>query len=312
MLKKQIPLIIETKQYTADFIEQCHRHQISGLLYYHYEEFRTNDNFKKSWINQWARNEKLISELEALRAVVPHPINLVVIKGISHLGTIYQDLGSRFMSDVDLLVDKKDLVAVEAALAQLGFIKLFTSKWKANSHKSEWSIFRDEMEITIELHTNLFYHNSFKLSDTTFENSHIQGYKKLSFDLELLYLSYHYAYQHNFLRLYWAFDIYLLFEKKQDTINWNKLLQLSQELKVKKSFLLTVSTIDRFFPLTYKPLKDYATRGSEMIDADFLWSDDMKSKKYMLIKHLTKDSFLTAFEYDFLWLWSKIKEKFLR
>ena len=307
MLKEELPLIISTKLEDNNFITATDQHKIQGLLYYHFSDFRKQKEFQQSWLSQWALNEHYQKELETLKAQLPLEMTPILLKGSALLGIIYQDFGSRFMSDIDLLIKPSELKIIEKALLLQGFEKLKTLKWEANSHKSEWNKTASGQETTIELHTQLYFHIPISEQKYTLEDSHLRGYKRLALSDQIIHLSTHYALQHNFLRLYWLFDLYFLVKKYRREIKWSELLDRAQSLQAKKSLLMNFSILKRYFNLDIS--EDIDLKNFPQLDSSFLWSDDMRTLKYFIIKHQTRDKYLGAFRYDFFWFLSKLKRK---
>lgn len=307
MLKQQAPNLIKTKSHDKSFQTLADHHKIQGLIYYHYEDFRKDTAFKQSWLSQWALNEKYQTELALLRSHLPTQIKPVLLKGSALLGLIYQDFGSRFMSDIDLLIRPHELKEVEKTLLALNYKKLPTLKWEANRHKSEWNKVDEGQEITIELHTKLYFH--IPLSDQSYElePSHLTGFQRLVLEDQILYLSTHYALQHNFLRLYWLFDIYFMVKKYQTEIDWPQIQKRAEKLQINNSLNMNLYILKKYMNLDLSAQLKIKNR--KMINIDFLWSDNMRTLRYFIVKYQTRDKPLSALRYALFWFLSKFQKK---
>ena len=293
------PQIISDYKALGDFENLCSRHHIEGLLYSFYDEFRGSSQFKSVWLKNWHRND--LAQKVLIESVQVNELQhkIVLLKGFALLGQVYLDSGSRFMSDVDLLVHPCDFTKLEKMLIEYGFLRVESKKWKANSFKSEWSIVIDGTEVCIELHSKLYFHVSNRFEDFNFEESHIQGFWRLSSIDQLIHLSTHYAFQHTFQSLYWAFDFYFYFLHIQDDLDMKLLSQRALRFKVSRSLDYCLSLLVDHFQLKIELDQKLS------LSSDFLWSEERRSFEYLKIKHLTKDSLIQALEYDFLHFFSR-------
>lgn len=290
-----LPPIINSHKHHSDFDELCAKHHIQGILYYFYNEFRQNQTFKADWLKNWRRNElyqKVLSDIGEKTKELAIP--LVTLKGMSLLDTIYTDLGSRFMSDIDLLLPLDKFEQMEQILIEDGYGKNSITKWEANYFKGEYSKFIDEEEVCIELHSKLYYHCKNDFEDFSLVTSSIKNIKKLELHEQLIHLCTHAGFQHTFLNLYWLFDIAFLIERERSNIDASKLLKLATKYKVKNSLTMALQIVRDYFGVEFGEF----LKPKAKISADFLWSDNRRSVEYLKVKHLTKDSLLEALKYD--------------
>jgi hypothetical protein len=294
-----IPTLIADKKDHKTFNDLCFKHHIEGLLFSFYDEFKAQGEFKAAWIKNWHRNQ--LSQNKILEVIDTDCLNFppVLLKGAALLGLIYEDIGARFMSDIDLLIHHDDFTLVEQMLTTAGFSKIKSNKWKANNFKSEWSLVVDGTELCIELHSKLYYHvdNSYEFFEL--EDSHIEGFKRLSLIDQFLHLCAHYGFQHTFQKVYWGFDLYFFGVKFKGSLDIDLLIARSKKLKILKSLRMCLGVLDNHFGLTLSLNKD------DLVTADFLWSEERRSFEYFKVKHLTKDSIFQALEYDLLHFFSR-------
>jgi len=309
-MKKELPILVNYKKKHERFSQLCHEHHINGLLYYHYAEFRKESALKNHWLQQWHRNEVLEDQLKNLSTLLEKEnIKPTLLKGLSLLGTIYQDYGSRFMSDIDLLCSKQEKEKIESSLIELGYQLLQTERWSANSHKSEWNKQQNGIEITIELHTKLYYHVELNTKTETI-GSHLPGYTRLGLEDELIFLCTHYAFQHTYLKNFWLYDIYFFIQKYHQDIDWKVIEKKSKYYQVKKATFSCLYLVEREFDI--QTLKHRNNLLELLLTKNFLWSNNRRNLHYLIIKHLVKDSFIKALGYDINWMISKLRSIFLK
>ena len=61
------------------------------------------------------------------------------------------------MSDIDILVPPSHLSLMESVLRESGYSEVKNKKWYGNKYKSEWNRIVEGDELTVEIHTDLFY-----------------------------------------------------------------------------------------------------------------------------------------------------------
>ena len=73
--------------------------------------------FKQSYIKQWLRNEQLIKEIERLSELfIKAGKEIIFLKGPFFAQRFYGDIDRRAISDLDILVNKKDVNPYKAIL----------------------------------------------------------------------------------------------------------------------------------------------------------------------------------------------------
>lgn len=113
-----------------DFIAQCQRERVEGAVYYILKKRGLDSAMPIRWRDdlsgRFRRN--LISNLylrhhlkQVLATLNEAHIDHLLLKGLALAEYLYQSLGMRGMSDVDLLVRKDALLQADACLAGLGY-----------------------------------------------------------------------------------------------------------------------------------------------------------------------------------------------
>ncbi|RCV62717.1 putative nucleotidyltransferase [Methanophagales archaeon] len=109
-------------------LENALQHGIAPLLYHNLSEMadvpeEVMEHLRMQYNANLARNMLVYNELSNVLNAFEHAgIEVVVLKGAALAETVYQDIGLRPFSDVDLLVRKKDLQRAKKKLVELGYI----------------------------------------------------------------------------------------------------------------------------------------------------------------------------------------------
>lgn len=276
-------------------------HHLEG---FYYSKIENLPSLKKAWLNTWAHNEVLLTIAKSIQLKFP---GLIFLKGISLLEDIYEDIGSRFMSDIDILVPIKYLKDLENYLNLSGFVQIKKSQWYGNDFKIEYNKVENSREINIELHSRLFFHDQ----KNTW-NYQISNFKKLSIEDNLVHIIGHCGFSHNFQKLYWLVDVYLYFLKYENEIDMDLFLEKIKVLKLKRVFEATLYILNRDFDLPDK-FKIYQSNSSFhfLLSDEFLKSPNQSGLNQYLVKHLIRDSIYESFKYDFFWIRNIIETHFI-
>lgn len=277
-------------------------HHLEG---FYYSKIENLPSLKRAWLNTWAHNEVLLILAKSIQSKFPE---VTFLKGISLLEDIYEDLGSRFMSDIDILVPINHLKDIENYLSLSGFVQIKNSKWYGNDFKIEYNKVENGREINVELHSRLFFHDQ----KNTW-NYQVSNLKKLSIEDNLVHIIGHCGFSHNFQKLYWLVDIYLYLHKYEHEIDMDFLLEKIKELKLKRVFEATLYILIRDFGLSYK-FKRYQGNSSFhfLLSKEFLMDPNQSGLNHYFVKHLIRDSIYESFKYDFFWMQNIIKTHFMR
>ena len=302
---KDIPAILKQLRHDPSLIELANEHHLNGLLFFHYKDLFPEPTFRTEWKRQWYYNQTLKNEVAILgksflAAGLTSP---TLLKGVALFESLYPDLGSRFVSDCDLLVDTHELDSVVKILKDQGYSLLSQKSWRANHFKKEFSKMVDAQEINIELHTQLFYHAQIPLQ---FVSSSMEGFRQLDKVDMVLHLAGHLAFQHTFLKLYWLFDLYFYLKKYGDELNWDYLIIRSRKLKIEQSLLSVLNVLEKEFDLIFPVMKK---KNWSVLKSSFLLRPQQSKMHYFLLKHRLKDHWLEAFRYDYGWIVFQIKQK---
>ncbi len=199
-------------------------------------------------------NLNLIHELkEVLHLLNQKKIQVVLLQGIALMQQIYDDIGLRPMTDIDLWVLQKDYPGLISILSSQGFQRdpIYPNTFRKGS-------------TTFDLHTHILWADRIKARELLLTKGqehiyhdtriiHFEGQEArcLSQYDQVLYLSLH-ALKHDVNRLIWLVDIKILLAnwKRSD---WEALLnragELGQEKTISYIFFLLLHLFDFHPPL---------------------------------------------------------------
>lgn len=181
-------------------------------------------------------NLKLIHSLkEVLHELNKKKIQVVLLQGIILLGQVYEDVGLRPLSDIDLWVLRKDYPDVTGILSSLGYQR---NRVYPNTFRRG--------PTTFDLHTHILWADRIKArtflltksQDSIYEDTRIIQFEGkearcLSRYDQVLYLSIH-ALKHNVNRLIWLVDIQNLLADWKNS-DWEALIKRARNLGQEKS-----------------------------------------------------------------------------
>jgi hypothetical protein len=306
----RIPIEVPTNDQEWSLIaRQLHENGLEGYAFSINQKKIPPELFPKlesAWKKQWISNQIYMKELDLISMTFEN--KPIVLKGAALLRDIYPDFGSRFMSDVDLLVRPDQLQTAIRNLESIGYTPANTSKWWANDFKTV--MVKSSQNLTIELHTKLFSSEpeGFEWQTST---SPAGPFLVLNHEDMLVHLIGHLAHQHNFLRLSWLLDIDLYIRKYLTQIDWLRVKDRCQTIRHKNSFGAVLWGLNQYFqtPGSVNVLPKCSPLITHSMTSEFVWTAPRQRIRYYLLKHALKDSFWEAALYDFGWiknrLWSK-------
>lgn len=305
-----------------DFLDS-HRHHVEifrehALMGYYFSRSQEtlSSEFKSQYERQWIHNQIILCELnEISNLMVNKNLKACLLKGADLIQTLYSDLGSRFLSDIDLLIQTKDLHSWVELLTEQGFIFQQGPKFYGDDYKHVCTKLIDHIELNIELHTKLFFHHSDE--QWTTEPASPSGFMRLSNTDNFLYLCAHLGFQHNFTKLYWLFDVYFFSKKHIENWDAHTLAERAKHLKIYRSVQISLWLCQQYF--SFELPRDFKNKFA--IEHSVIWKfllpiDQLISPynnlfRYYLLKHATKDRWQEAFYYDLKWFYHLASKKLL-
>lgn len=204
--------------------------------------------------------------------------------------------GSRPLTDIDVYIEPQHLAAFTKILQHLNYQCVDESKWFANAHKSTFKSTEGLIETTVEVHTQLFYNQTASTHWSFETRSH--GSSLIPAD-QVIYLSYHLAHQHTFLKLFWLMDLVRLTQSHPDV--WKPELFLrAKKLGALQAVMSVAYVLNCFFQsgIQIPPARIKARRH---LTWDFLVLPEANRWRYYMVKHLLKDSLAESLNYDLGW-----------
>jgi hypothetical protein len=177
--------------------------------------------------------------IESLRTLseqfLSHGVHFLVVKGVPLLGGVYEDIGTRPLNDIDILIKREDLFAVDSILRE--------DRYEREEHSPRVYV-KGEEEV-VELHTRLTdLVTPVRLSEKYVPTSltdeviwrkrvtaDVLGFplatlsEDHTFALSLL----HMAYKHEFERFIWCVDFVRLLERVVGNEGWRGIIRIAKE-----------------------------------------------------------------------------------
>jgi len=202
-------------------------------------------SLRQAYLANVARNLMLNKALvEVLDAFETHGIQAIVLKGAVLSETIYPDIGTRPMADVDLLVRPEDLPQIEVILTDLGYELRWSyelSEAFCRRFRSELIAYSDRWHASIDIHWHLlnqtWFHRvcSIDLSALWADTRPMVIGKAQALQLapehNLLHLCVHLALQHDYQGILWYVDIDRV--ARSEDIRWDRFVADAHAFKIK-------------------------------------------------------------------------------
>jgi hypothetical protein len=214
---------------------------------------------------------------QVLRALQARGLHVIGLKGIYLLDNVYENIGLRLLTDVDLLVRAGDLRAVIACLQDLGYDnKTWFDPQADNQDLMHVPPLKNKDGLMIELHWRIsFEEDPFDFDiDGIWKRTipaKIAGEEGLALSIEdlILHLCFHTAYHHVLLLgLRNLYDIREVIQHHQDHIDWSELIHLASEAGAERILALTLCLAESV--LAFRIPDPTAARLAETVDPETL------------------------------------------
>lgn len=256
----------------ADLLRQAEAEGMGGLLYHQLKEAgpaaalpaSVRSVLKKAYLHNLLDYQVKVKAIEELlEALTPVKVPVMLLQGMAILERLYPSAGMRPLSDIDLLIRREDLPAVERVLTRLRYAVL------SRYPPVYW---RDG--VRFDLHVEIAYlsrvepgFNPLRIEDAPLWSAAIpwrDGSSAMIFCPadQIILLSAHLQ-KHSFGRLIWFVDIGRLLHQYPPEGQWDLLFERASRLHLEKplyfvlSYLkevLRLSILEAAFPLMPPPL----------------------------------------------------------
>ncbi len=288
--------------WSYDFLE---RHNLFGHAYK-----KTQDKvYYPYWKSQLSRNMMLKLELQKLgHDLEKDGMKVYLLKGFSLMGEIYEDWGERFVSDVDLLISFDQMWRLTDLLKMHGYEKKREAKWLGNLHKQTFVKSTAELDFSIEVHTQLFWHQALNMDETA-EGDKINGFYRLSPENQLIHLCGDLAFQHGYSQLFLLMDVYKTVDSYRTKINWDLFWEKAIRAGLYKSCYFTLFLCQKI-GLNIQTIVYLAPRRKriaifllkKIVNFSYLYNPNQHPVRYFITKFLIKDSLVDNGRYALAWL----------
>jgi hypothetical protein len=182
-------------------IDISHKQHLSGVIYQrikkdtHKLPTQVIDAFAAYASKTAGRNLFLLQALEEItRAFAQAQIQLVQFKGIDYLQRLYLKLDERFLSDIDLLIEAKQLAKARTVLTHLGYHCIENIR-QSRFHEKRYGYIHAPLQcvkggINIDLHIRLGVENA-KINALAWQHIENKTYPHFDNAFALLYHCYH-------------------------------------------------------------------------------------------------------------------------
>jgi hypothetical protein len=291
-----------TSDWNKDFLE---RHNLLGHIY----KRTQNQAFYPYWKSQHQRNTMAKEELTQIgQDLAKDNIQVFILKGYSLMGEIYKDWGERFVSDIELLVSHDQLWRLTDILSLYGYKKRREARWLGNRYQHVFTKKRDDVEMSIEIHTQLFWHTQLNIKQAP-EAATVAGFYQLSPENQLIHLCGHLAFQHAYSKLFWLMDIFKYVERFKDKIQWSLFWEQAEKANLYKSCYFTLFLCQKLGlniqTILYKAKKKKKVSVfflKKLVNYSYLYNPQRFVVRNLAIQFLIKDSIFDNFRYAWAWL----------
>lgn len=259
---------------------------------------------KKKYIQVFFNNSKKISELKSIvNALNNHKIDFIPLKGIVLIPTIYNDLGIRSMTDIDILVKEIDVERSKNLFLELGWkirdeheISDFVEKISDSQHPYTFVKNTVKIELHNKIHSGLssysininhYWERSIPID---FLDSHSFVFSRTDFLQHLCIHLHKHLINEKQMSIKHFCDIREFILKYSSEINWNELVSTSSQYKcsVEVREILSISSIYFNAPIPENIIKEMdgvSEFDCQLLFINFLTNNKDKNNKLLLNKH---------------------------
>ena len=204
---------------------------------------------RKDYFSTAARNTLIYSAFKnVIEAFNKNGIDAIAMKGIALAELIYQDIGLRGMSDVDLLIRKEDIKRANDALEGMGYYAVDLSRFDGGDSYLTTCDYRSKKPLSPSFHMHWHIVNSSipasYLLKINMDEIWRDAVQVMIADVPALTMSPHHflihlsehamRVTHSASKLIYLVDIKALAERYKDTLDWHKVVETSKNYGLDK------------------------------------------------------------------------------
>jgi hypothetical protein len=146
-----------------DLLQQSARHRVTPLFYHRLRTFHPDipippnvtGRLRQAYLGNAARNLRLYHNLSrVLKILRRDSIPVIVLKGAHLAELVYGNRALRFMSDLDLLIQKDDLMRVDALLLEMGCTPTVSNRIVGKDN-NEFVYVMPKRDVSLEIHWSI-------------------------------------------------------------------------------------------------------------------------------------------------------------
>lgn len=254
-------------------LHRAERHGLSPLLYWKFRHDQTllppaiYNQFKRAYLTNLGRNRIFFAELDrVLGLLTSQGIKVVLFKGAVFARTLYEDIGLRPMSDLDILIRKEDIPGAVHLLKQHGYEEPVLHQSELLKQDVTHDVHLRQARaphVDIEVHWLLVGGEKFRQkTDMAWFWQRIlplagwgEGVATLSPTAHLLYVCAHLGYQHGLgaVGWLWLLELERFLESYRQEIDWTDFVEGAEHLSWSAAAYYTLQGVHQLFPQTFPP-----------------------------------------------------------
>lgn len=248
--------------------QRAQRHGVAPLIYWHVRQGQLSipppvvEQFKQAYLTTLARNRIFLGELERIvSALTEEGIAVVLLKGAVFVRTLYEDIGLRPMSDLDILVRKADIPQAVSLLKKNGYMEPVLHQSELLKQDVTHDVHLRQSQppyVDIEVHWLLVGGEKFRQKtdiDWFWQRViPLEGWPErlytLSSTAHLLYLCGHLGFQHGLgnIGLLWLVDIRRFLARYEHVIDWEEFVVGAAHHSWSAAAYYTFREVQNYFP----------------------------------------------------------------
>lgn len=254
-------------------LHRAERHGLSPLLYWKFRHDQTllppaiYNQFKRAYLTNLGRNRIFFAELDrVLGLLTSQGIKVVLFKGAVFARTLYEDIGLRPMSDLDILIRKEDIPGAVHLLKQHGYEEPVLHQSELLKQDVTHDVHLRQARaphVDIEVHWLLVGGEKFRQkTDMAWFWQRIvplagwgEGVATLSPTAHLLYVCAHLGYQHGLgaVGWLWLLELERFLESYRQEIDWTDFVEGAEHLSWSAAAYYTFQGVHQLFSQTFPP-----------------------------------------------------------